>query len=290
MPHFNHYFFLLISQICISYSFIDPTCGLGKALQIRAEERISILSNERSIKWMKADAEEISYAEISDKLLSLLLQVHQRSDPIGESTAQQIESLISSLSTANVPFDPQVSLNGPLFVVLYQKGPVPSWEKYTRIFTPNGKKNLKGQRYVAKIEDGETIYDVTNYAEILGNGVHITASGVCIKDANESVDKLSQKPGNFFSNLFRKAPLSFENPLLTTPQDYTVTANGVGFSVLGKKFDFALDGVGYMRMLYADPTLRILTNREDSVGIDEKNGLTVAQVRVDLVDPSFSLE
>ena len=80
--------------------------------------------------------------------------------------------------------------------------------------------------------------------------------------------------------------------LLNTPQDFTINVSGVSVRLLGNTVNFGIKGKGYLRVLYADPRLRIFTVPKDTSNefINEKAGLTVAQVRVDLVDPSFLMD
>lgn len=139
---------------------------------------------------------KLTYAEQADKLVTLLVQRHNRQPPTNtrrdntdepsssvsssSSNDEEIERLMQSLEDAQLPFDPQTSLNGPLFAALYQKtgDAVPFWETYSQILRPaGGKQNIKGQRY-SVVDDGENggrgggenSYELTNYAEFFGDG------------------------------------------------------------------------------------------------------------------------
>ena len=111
--------------------------------------------------------------EMADELLSLLLE-NYNSDSRQDSLVEKIERRMEELENLNVEFDPEQCLNGPMFAVLHQKGPVPFWEKYGKIpFLGRKTKNLKGQRYVTNDSadpGAEKTYKVTNYAEFFGDG------------------------------------------------------------------------------------------------------------------------
>ena len=105
-----------------------------------------------------------SLQETASELLSLLLESQQANVPLER---ERVEKLMDSLAEAKVEFDPDVCLNGPLFCAIYQKGPVPFWEKYSVNFGQE-KKNLKGQRFTKKAENDDKL-DVLNYAQLVGN-------------------------------------------------------------------------------------------------------------------------
>jgi len=277
---------------------------------------------------------KLTYAEQADKLVTLLVQRHNRQPPTNtrrdntdepsssvsssSSNDEEIERLMQSLEDAQLPFDPQTSLNGPLFAALYQKtgDAVPFWETYSQILRPaGGKQNIKGQRY-SVVDDGENggrgggekSYELTNYAEFFGDAFNVQASAICVRNINQPATTANAAPssstqqqpsGDFLSNLSAKVSTllsSFTNTqssskLLPTPHDYTINVSGASICLLGNTFNFKIKGTGYLRVLYADPCLRIFTVPKDTTNefINEKAGLTVAQVRVDLVDSSFSM-
>lgn len=230
----------------------------------------------------------------SKNLLSLLLNRNKSKDDVS-----RIKSLVEYLQKSESYFDPDVCLNGPLYAVMYQSGPKPFWEKLDFGFSMMDKKrfNVKGQKYT-KISNG--VYDVRNYAEVLGRNFRVEATGICKKDTDVKVS-ITESAGEstavglfykFISGLFKEANKR-SSSLNKCPADYIIQASGVSINILGNKFQVDIKGTGYMRLLYADNNLRILTVREDtrSTGntVDEKLGLTVVQVRVDLVDPEFTL-
>lgn len=261
------------------------------------------VSSERGIR------SKITPTKDADELLTLLLRRHNGQGN-GDDEDATIERLMRSLIDARIPFDPRTSLNGPLFAALYQFGDaVPFWEKYSK-FRPgngdNGRKNLKGQRYVTvpkELDDGggEVTYDLTNYAEFFGEAFSVQASATCVRNTDQPAASIPSPPSsasvqnNFFSDLFTKASAiissSPDAQLLPTPQDYTVDVSGADIRLLGNDFHFDFEGTGFLRVLYAEPRLRIFTVPKDTTNgfVNEKVGLTVAQVRVDLVDPLFLL-
>ena len=103
-----------------------------------------------------------SLKQDAQELLGLILESQQAS-VINE--RGRIEELIDKLTKANVEFDPNICIDGPLFCALYQKGPVPFWEKYSFNLRQE-QKNLKGQRFTKR--DGDDKYDVLNYAQLVG--------------------------------------------------------------------------------------------------------------------------
>ena len=93
------------------------------------------------------------------------------------------------------------------------------------------------------------------------------------------------------SNKKSKRSRSRSSNLVDCPADYTVQVTNAYVSILGNKLDVDINGTGYLRVLYADENLRIFTTPKDTTDskIDEKKGLTVAQVRIDLVNTASSL-
>lgn len=228
--------------------------------------------------------------EASENLLVLLLKRFNSQTTKDEDT--QIENLMYVLQDSQSSFDPDNCLNGPLYAALYQTGPQPFWERFDLGFRI-GKKNIKGQQYMNN-EKGD--FDLRNYAEFIGKVFSVEAVGTCRKNkvqAPIAIERNTDTLPNIFSKLFYNVGKgSAVSSLVKCPADYTIQATGVSFNILNKKIDVNIKGTGYMRMLYADKKLRILTTPKDTVSsgnaVDERAGLTVAQVRVDLIDPDFS--
>jgi hypothetical protein len=225
----------------------------------------------------------------SGDLLFLLLK-RFNSQTTGEED-KEIENLMGVLQDSRTSFDPEKCLNGPLYAALYQSGPQPFWERFDfRLSFGNGRKNIKGQQY---LKNAEGNYDVLNYAEFVGKFFSVEAVGTCRK--NRDQDLIAVDKGimlNPFLKLFKNAERSVSS-LVKCPADYTIQATGVTFQIFDNKKDIDIQGTGYMRMLYADENLRILTSPKDTTSsgnaVDEKAGLTVAQVRVNLIDPDFRI-
>ncbi len=238
----------------------------------------------------------------SAELLSLLLQKYR--NKVSPLEAERIEELIESLTSRNLPFNPDISLNGPLFAVLYQMGPQPFWEAYDFDFSSfTGIKNLKGQKYE---KAGDGLIGVTNYAEFWGKQFNVQAVGVAKKNEDEKSIPESSNTSNANKSKIPKSKLSgfiggilkkrkknqeqseseTKSNLLTCPVDYTIQVKSAYVNILDNKFDIDINGTGYLRVLYADKNLRILTSPKATTDskIGEKEGLTVAQVRVDLLD------
>jgi hypothetical protein len=225
----------------------------------------------------------------SGDLLFLLLK-RFNSQTTGEED-KEIENLMGVLQDSRTSFDPEKCLNGPLYAALYQSGPQPFWERFDfGLSFGNGRKNIKGQQY---LKNAEGNYDVLNYAEFVGKFFSVEAVGTCRK--NRDQDLIAVDKGimlNPFLKLFKNAERSVSS-LVKCPADYTIQATGVTFQIFDNKKDIDIQGTGYMRMLYADENLRILTSPKDTTSsgnaVDEKAGLTVAQVRVNLIDPDFRI-
>ncbi|KAL3764461.1 hypothetical protein ACHAW5_000125 [Stephanodiscus triporus] len=165
--------------------------------------------------------------------------------------------------------------------------------------------NVKGQRYTL---DDRTF---VNYAEILGENLYLTASGkfddvgpsVVTTSSSTSassadsvttqyvgVTREKKTPFEAIASLFRsndddgtERPTRRRNLLLPTPYDYSATVTRASVVLLGKyAFDVVIEGTGTVRVLYADPNLRIFQSPEDT-NVTKSRGLIVVQARVDLV-------
>ena len=78
--------------------------------------------------------------------------------------------------------------------------------------------------------------------------------------------------------------------LLKCPVDYIASVEKGTIVFLNNEFDIKIAGKGTVRVLYADPKMRIFVNVDDNTDARwEKDGLLVVQVRGDLVDPQWML-
>ncbi|GFH54044.1 hypothetical protein CTEN210_10520 [Chaetoceros tenuissimus] len=258
-----------------------------------------VASSPRTPSLLHTSSDEFMEVEDArDELLKLLLKRFR--SKAAKEEENRIEYLMNFLKNANTSFDPEKCLNGELYVALYAMGPQPFWERLTGLSFGGGRKNIKGQKY---FNDGNGNYNVRNYAEFLGKDFSVEAVGKCVKDEEpeikENEEKVVEERPGFFARVFGGESVSSNDSdnsvanVVTCPANYTIDATGLSFNVFQNKLNFDIEGRGYMRMLYADEELRILDTPKDteSAGgaIDEKAGLLVAQVRVDLIDPEFSL-
>jgi hypothetical protein len=195
----------------------------------------------------------------------------------------RIEVLMQSLQNLNVPINPEMTLDGPLYAVLHQAGPKPFWEK--RSIDIAGKRNIKGQKYT-KNRDGT--FDIVNYAQLFGEVFSIQGCGVCVPSKEQLSDKKESHGGSF--NILTNFVNGGEKR--RCPIDYTVQIQNASVLLFGKQININVQGTGYMRILYSDENLRILTSPKDTSDSrwEERAGLTVAQVRIDLIDSKFNSE
>lgn len=195
----------------------------------------------------------------------------------------RIEVLMQRLQNLNVPINPDIALDGPLYAVLHQTGPKPFWEKRSIDFA--GKRNIKGQKYTNK---GDGTFDIVNYAQLFGEVFSIQGCGVCVPSSEQLSEKNEFNGGSF--HIFK----TFVNgdKKRRCPIDYTVQIQNASVLLFGKQINIDVRGTGYMRLLYSDENLRILTSPKDTSDSrwEERAGLTVAQVRIDLIDPKFNSE
>ncbi len=287
-----HFLLLLTVTISVATAFNIP---ILEGLQTRLRSGNNLFASSTLSSPLKTRLTD------SEELLSLLLRT--KADPLAsptENDRNRIEFLMQSLQNEKIAFDPKKCLNGPLFAALYQTGPPPFWEKFDfgSAIQQNKQLNIKGQRYTLN-EGGD--YDVFNYAEFLGQNLRAQGVGVCRKNAikassNEiNVGNDAAQEGNIFANLFKNSKLQNDSnsPLVKCPADYTIQVTGASISLFNNRFDFNIQGTGYLRVLYADENLRIFTTPKNTDStldlIDEVAGLTVVQVRVDLFDPDFTI-
>lgn len=199
-----------------------------------------------------------------------------------------IEELIQALINAKVQFDPQKCINGPLFAVVYQSGPIPFWEKYDfkLLMNKSNTMNIKGQRYRSITKDSSpsssSSFDLVNYAEFWGRNLSIQGCGVCTIMETSRIQGQPQSPFQLFKNANDKS-------LLQCPVDYKVEIQTASVNILKQQIKIDVSGIGYTRILYADEELRILLAPKDTTDERwmEKAGLMVVQIRSDLVDPTF---
>ena len=130
----------------------------------------------------------------------------------------------------------------------------------------------------------------------------VQASATCVRNVDQpatmksTLPSSSQEVNNVLLNLFARVTAIFTPSqsvkLLSTPQDFTISVTGANVRLFGNTINIGVKGNGYLRVLYADPNLRIFTVPKDNPNefVNEKVGLTVVQVRIDHVDPSFSME
>lgn len=257
-----------------------------------------VASSPRTPSLLHTSSDEFMEVEDArDELLKLLLKRFR--SKAAKEEENRIEKLMIFLKNANTSFDPEKCLNGELYVALYAMGPQPFWERLTGLSFGGGRKNIKGQKY---FNDGNGNYNVRNYAEFLGKDFSVEAVGKCVKDEEPEEkeikeEEVEERPG-FFTRVFGgKSVSSNDNNnsvanVVNCPAKYTIDATGLSFNIFQNKLNFDIKGRGYMRILYADEELRILDTPKDTEsagGAIEKAGLLVVQVRVDLIDPEFSL-
>mmetsp|Transcript_20073 Transcript_20073/g.24735 ORF Transcript_20073/g.24735 Transcript_20073/m.24735 type:complete len:287 (-) Transcript_20073:2081-2941(-) len=218
----------------------------------------------------------------SKELESILRNKFKINEAMNDSDKTKIDNLIDILIQSKSKFDPSNCINGHLFAVLYQSGPIPFWEKYDfKFFKRN---NIKGQRYTTistnnndyqKKGGGELCFDLVNYAEFWGQELSIQGCGICspLEEASGPISFL---------------PLS-ASKMLTCPVDYKVTIQNANIQFLNTKLNLNVEGVGYTRILYANPNMRIVLAPKDTSDERwlEKAGLMVVQVRVDLLKSDF---
>ena len=73
-------------------------------------------------------ASSITTKEASDEFISLLIK--RRRGRSNKDDDGRISSLVNTLASAKVRFDPSSCLDGPLFVSNVVEGPPPLWERF----------------------------------------------------------------------------------------------------------------------------------------------------------------
>lgn len=117
------------------------------------------------------------------------------------------------------------------------------------------------------------------------------SSPLLVQSENKEDDSVSSFFQSAFSSLI---PTPQVPDLLKCPIDFVVTVNKASVCLGGgndnRKINIPIAGQGYLRVLYADPKLRIFVSPKSTTDDRwEKEGLMVAQVRVDEKDPNFGL-
>mmetsp|Transcript_14490 Transcript_14490/g.22650 ORF Transcript_14490/g.22650 Transcript_14490/m.22650 type:complete len:275 (+) Transcript_14490:91-915(+) len=228
------------------------------------------------------------------QLLELLKQKTLGTPPSDERINALIRSLVASRST----FDPETSINGPFFATVHFIGKTPLWEKISGASNTN----IKGQKYTIDDQGGENT--VVNYSEILGPAINLQATGTFTESKDDDDDDMvaKEKPtssqsgfGALFQSFLPKKGTATTSKIKTCPYDYEVTVNGASINVFGKSLQIPISGLGCTRVLYADSCLRIFVSPGDTQvltggGDWESAGLTVVQVRIDLLDSSWKVE
>mmetsp|Transcript_4182 Transcript_4182/g.9822 ORF Transcript_4182/g.9822 Transcript_4182/m.9822 type:complete len:304 (+) Transcript_4182:95-1006(+) len=227
-------------------------------------------------------------SQISNALVQQLLLPSERRQK------DRIALLAEQLVKAKVSFDPTECLDGSLYFSNVLEGPSPLWEN---LGIPFISKNLQGQQYTYTDQEKSVI----NYAEIFGSALHLRAYGTYEQDMTsplltqgENKEEEEDDPvSSFFQNALASLipPPPQESEMLTCPIDFVVTVDKASIC-LGddNRINIPISGQGYLRVLYADPKLRIFVSPKSTTDDRwEKEGLMVAQVRVDQKDPSFGL-
>lgn len=305
---------LLISSVpYYSSAFTtSPFYNSPTALGIRENNALSLAATSVTLPnaAVPTSGQQQPPKEEAQELLQLLLQNYQTKKPTTNKDRQVIGNYIDSLSNAKVTFDPAQCLNGPfLYAVLHQQGPkVPLWEKIG-LFQQSS--NIKGQKFIL-LEDptAETrTFDIVNYAEVFGKDLFIEVKGTAKPAApsqqgepsDSSPTQQSTTPSflDGFSKLFSPfapspATSSKSLSLFQCPCEIEATVNGGGLFTASDNNDTdnsqrllldlpMIQGKGLVRVLYADPKLRIFESPTQGDGGWEDKGLIVVQVRQDLL-------
>jgi hypothetical protein len=289
--------FLVVLQSECIHSFVCPHHASCLRLVVPSRSPRAVSNDE--------DLIQATIEQESRQLVDLLVD-HAKTKGIHTPNGE-IDHMMKTLIGKKVKFDPDTCLSGPLYAVAYQQGPeAPFWVRYSKL-APQGEINLDGQKYT-KNKDG-TSYNVLNYGEFFGKAVTMRADGVCIetpKPGQDHHDNEEEKNvnGNILSRLVRRIRgkgeiLEDHHPpaaLVQCPMDYYLNVEHATLRIYENPFELGAGSSGKMRILYADPQVRILAapqvlilmGQEDSPDNNmEADALLTAQVRVDLLDPTF---
>jgi hypothetical protein len=149
--------------------------------------------------------------------------------------------------------------------------------------------NFKGQQYYSHSNSGFLEGSVINYSEILGSNLHLRANGVF----KPSPVKEKEDEKGWFSSWFSTKSIT-NDALRTCPDDFMVKVTGASIRLGGVlSIDIPIQGESILRVLYADPRLRIFVSpraSESFAGEWENVGLVVVQVRSDLVNKGRAID
>lgn len=183
---------------------------------------------------------------LSRELVSLILE-----DRRDDEAKERIAAFVEELTAATVEFNPKECLDGPLFFSTVVSGPPPLWERLGLDFAV---KNIQGQQYVYNDDEKRVI----NYAEVLGSAIHVRAYGTYESDSSRAQPVESKGSGMMrLPNPFSRT----DSPLLKCPMDFVVTVDRACVSFFGNQLSIPISGTGYLRVLYADPNVRIFVSK-----------------------------
>jgi hypothetical protein len=231
---------------------------------------------------------QLSATVVREDLLDAVLQQEQKDSH----TIQGLVQTLLSNGGEPLTYTPSGSLFGPFFCTIATFTPGedrtdPLWERIS--LKAN---NLKGQQYSYIDNNDQTKGSVINYSEVWGPAVHLRATGTFAESTDSPQTEEHPKERHWWSVMSPTKEASTSKRSRTCPDDFTVTVTGASIHVLGVVFQLPIEGTSTLRVLYADPELRIFVSPRDtdsSIG-DWKNtgewenaGLVVVQVRSDLV-------
>ena len=242
-------------------------------------------------------------AEASEELTEVLL-ARRRGE--GKDEEDRIQRLVDYLVSARVDFAPSKCLEGPMYASNVIRGPPPLWERFGISFPKIGggsgrSSGLQGQQYRYRGEERM----VVNYAEVLGPALHVRAYGTYERDRKGGEDVVEDDDRGSLSLPEGSGPMggrlssilggggapgaASSRDRIRCPADFVVSVNKASIFALGRSVDIPISGTGYLRVLYADPRIRIFVSPKSTTDDRwEKAGLMVAQVRVDLVEGAGS--
>ena len=167
----------------------------------------------------------------------------------------RVDELVSTLvGEKDRPFDASV-LGGGLWAAVHTSGPVPRWEKYSRLLPKL--RNVRGQQYTPT---GDGVGEVLNYGEIAGPALYFSATGT-----------------------FRENDAGAAH----FPKDFDVDVESGGLTVLGLRVPLPISGAGFLRLEWADESMRIVSSPRASPDNWEESGLVVVQMRVSELEPEW---
>ena len=168
----------------------------------------------------------------------------------------RVDELVSALvgEKDKPPFDASV-LGGGLWAAVHTSGPVPRWEKYSRLLPKL--RNVRGQQYTPT---GDGVGEVLNYGEIAGPALYFSATGT-----------------------FRENDAGAAH----FPKDFDVDVESGGLTVLGLRVPLPISGAGFLRLEWADESMRIVSSPRASPDNWEESGLVVVQMRVSELEPEW---